>query len=444
MVPRYRARPGRLLALGLAGAAFFAVLSGGAAMAAEAPTQDVSFEQLFQQLQDTPVYKDACTKTCHGNIAKTKNYSSAIIFQHGYHQLPPCDSCHARFPHRADATIERPTMKTCFNCHGVRHGPMGTIATGECKDCHVTPRERLRPAFHTFGWAGKEHVAPSEKEFNTKCAMCHEPASCTECHDRQGIVWKPAKWEYNASDGCLACHGSAGLSKQSAMGLKSFQVSGVKDSAHTDLSCQDCHTDYRYDDKPSASQLWNINAGAACAACHRSQANNQNISEADRERLSSVVSAYDQSAHAAAIKAGNYESATCASCHGGHFIYRMDSEAAKARMHQSAYRVCSRCKQHGDEYDTYDDYYHGKAYKAGTPDAPACWECHNSHKVLGASNKESSVNPANVGATCGRVGCHKNSTESFGEAASALIHSKVAEQEKNPLRQFVARLTGSQ
>lgn len=411
-------------------------------MAADAPEQDLSFEQLFQQLQNTPVYKDACTKTCHGSIAKTKNYSSAIIFQHGYHQLPACDSCHARFPHRADTTIERPTMKICFNCHGVRHGPMGIIATDACEKCHVTPTERLRPAFHTFGWSGKDHVAPSEKEFNTKCAMCHQPSSCTDCHDREGIVWKPAKWEYDAGDGCLACHGSAGLSKQSAVGLKSFTVSGVQDSAHTGLSCQNCHPDYRYDDKDSASQLWSINAGNACASCHKEQAKNASLPEADRKRLSAVVSAYDQSAHAIAIKNGNYESATCASCHGGHFIYRMNSDASKARMQQSAYRVCARCKQHGDEYDTYDDYYHGKAYKAGTPDAPACWQCHESHKVLGVNDKDSSINPSNVGETCGTPGCHANTGEKFGVAAAALIHEKVAEQEKNPLRRLIARLTG--
>jgi hypothetical protein len=420
-----------------------AVLGAGVAHAADAPAQQPSFEQLFQQLQNTPVYKDACTKTCHGNIANTKNYASAIIFQHGYHQLVACDSCHTRFPHRADTTIERPTMKGCFDCHGVRHGPMGVIATGKCNDCHVTPRERLRPAFHTFGWAGRDHVAPSKEQFNTRCAMCHEPASCTECHDRENVKWAPASWDYSSGDGCLACHGNAGLSKQSATGMKSFQVTGVDESAHTDLNCQDCHEDYRYDDKKMASQLWTINASRACASCHEAQKDNAELEEADRRRLSDVVPAYNDSAHAKAVKDGNYDSATCGSCHGGHFIYRTDNEVAKQRLHMSAYRVCARCKQHGSDYDTYDDYYHGKAYKAGTPDAPACWDCHGSHKVLPKASKESSVNPVHVPETCGRPGCHSGSNEQFGASAAQLIHSKATEQETNPLRKLIARLTGN-
>jgi len=433
MTDRFRARPGRLLALALASAAFLAAMGSGVAMAADATVDTESFEQLFLQLQNTPVYKDACTKTCHGNIAKTKNYSSAIIFQHGYHQLVACSSCHPRFPHRADTTIERPDMKGCFECHGVRHGPMGMIASDKCEDCHVTARERLRPAFHTFGWAGREHVDPANKEFNTRCAMCHQPASCTECHDTLGVRWSPESWSYDAGEGCLSCHGDEGLTKQSAAGFKSFEVTGLQASAHSELSCQQCHPDYRYDDQPSGSELWSINAGQACADCHKKQ---------EDPRLSAAVDAYDQSTHAKAIEDGNYESATCASCHGGHFIARQDTELAKQRMHMASFRTCARCKQHGDEYDTYDDYYHGKAYKSGAPDAPACWDCHGSHGILPQASQDSSISATNIATTCGTDGCHSSTGEQFGASAAALIHTKVKEQEANPLTRLIGRITG--
>ncbi len=436
MADRIRVRPGRLLALALASVAILATLGQGVAMAADAAPEDQdpqSFEQIFLQLQNTPVYKDACTKTCHGNISQTTNYASSIIFKHGYHQLVSCSSCHPRFPHRADANIERPDMKGCFDCHGLRHGPMGLIASDACEDCHVTPKERLRPAFHTFGWSGQEHVEPANQEFNTKCAMCHKPESCTTCHDAEGIRWAPESWAYDAGDGCLSCHGSEGLTKQSSAGFKSFEVSGVSNSAHADVTCQQCHPDYRYDDQPSASQLWNINAGQACSDCHAKQ---------EDAALSDVVPAYNASTHAAAIEEGNYESATCASCHGGHFITRLDTEIAKQQMHMSSFRTCARCKQHGDEYDTYDDYYHGKAYKQGAQDAPACWDCHDSHKILPAADPESTVNPANVADTCGTEGCHQGTDEQFGASSAALIHTKVAEQEANPIQRIIARITG--
>jgi hypothetical protein len=435
MVLRNGVRPARLLTV-LAGAIVLALGLGiPAAFAAEIdpPQGDATFEQLFMQLQDTPVYKDACTKTCHGNIAKTDNYASSIIFKHGYHQLVACSACHPRFPHRSDANIERPTMKGCFDCHGLRHGPMGEIASGECEDCHVTAKERLRPAFHTFGWEGKPHVEPSNKEFNTKCAMCHEPASCTDCHARLGIRWTPERWEFDAGDGCLSCHGNEALTKQSSAGLKSFAISGLVDSAHRDLSCQQCHPDYRYDDKPSASPLWHVNAGEACANCHRT---------AEEGKWAESVEAYERSTHAKAIKSGNFDSATCASCHGGHYIFRLDTVASQQRMHLSAYRTCARCKQHGDEYDTYDDYYHGKAYKAGNLTAPSCWDCHGAHDIQPSSDPVSMVSSKNIGETCGQEGCHKGSSEQFGEAAAALIHEKVKQQEDNPLLRLIARITG--
>ncbi len=127
---------------------------------------------------------------------------------------------------------------------------------------------------------------------------------------------------------------------------------------------------------------------------------------------------------------------------GGHFIYSTATEAGKLRMHGSAYRTCARCKQHGDDYATYNDYYHGRAYKNGASDAPACWQCHEAHGVLPSNNPASSVSSKNVGATCGQEGCHKGSSEEFGAAAGELIHRTGEAQEENALLQLIARVRG--
>lgn len=442
---RFRARPGRLLALAVAGAAFLVAISSGVAMAAE--DQQLNVDQLLgaiEQLQQSPVVEDVCLK-CHANISDTDNYSSEIIFTHGNHIAMQCSACHPRFPHRTEVTTVKPTMKGCFDCHGVRHGPKGELATGKCEDCHKTSRSQLRPAFHAWDWAQKPHVEPANKEFNSRCAMCHAPDSCTECHDRLGIRWAPAKWEFDSKGGCMSCHASPQLTKASIGGNKSFQVTGVEISAHQDLTCQQCHIDYRYDDKASPSQLWRLNASVACADCHR------NASTGNKKRdqqLSAPVELYERSQHAVAIEEGRLESAACSSCHGGHFIYRLNNPdgspipIAKAKMHNAADVTCGDCKKHGKDYETYDDYYHGKAYKAGAPDSPACWQCHNSHDIQRAANTKSSVNPSNVGETCGQEGCHQGSSEKFGTDAADLIHKKAAAQEKNPLLQFIARITG--
>jgi hypothetical protein len=427
------------LATVLVTAAFAASLAvASSAFAATAPPPQTPVDAL-QQLAASPVYEAECTILCHANIAATKNYANEIKFSHGHHILMQCSDCHSRFPHRQSGT-EKPTMKGCFNCHDLRHGPRGVIAKGECPACHNTPQWQLRPAFHVTDWAAKPHVEPAKAELNTKCMMCHTPENCVTCHDQKGIKWTPKSWDYDPSvsdgssrSGCLTCHGNATLLKSLGGNQKSFQVTGIDQSAHRDITCQQCHPDYRYDDKQAATKVWNINAGIECGVCHQNS---------KLESSKAPVALYGKSIHSDQIKAGNYDSATCASCHGGHFIQRLDTQEASAAMHASAYRTCARCKQHGEAYETYNDYYHGRAYKKGAADAPACWDCHQSHDILPQTDPESTVYPANLGTTCGQPGCHKGSNENFTNAAGKLIHQKVAAQKANPVLQFVASIKG--
>jgi hypothetical protein len=182
-----RARTHRL-AIALAIAAFVASFAVSSAALAADPEPTQTPIDALQQLANSPVYEGECTVLCHANIAATKNYANEIIFSHGNHILMQCSDCHQRFPHRPGGT-ERPTMKGCFNCHGLRHGPRGIIAVDKCEDCHNTPRWQLRPTFHTTDWAAKPHVKPALLETTTRCMMCHKPADCITCHDLKGIKW---------------------------------------------------------------------------------------------------------------------------------------------------------------------------------------------------------------------------------------------------------------
>ncbi len=156
----------RLLSIIVAVAVFAAVMSFAAsAVAADSNSAAlltaVQLDQLFNQLQSGPVYQSICTR-CHANIANTKNYSSEIIFTHGNHIRFECSACHPKFPHQANQLTSRPTMKACFNCHGLYHSSMGIVASGKCEDCHKTPKSNLRPGFHTYDWKYKPHVKPAE------------------------------------------------------------------------------------------------------------------------------------------------------------------------------------------------------------------------------------------------------------------------------------------
>ncbi len=393
-------------------------------VAAQAAESDVPIddEKLIIDLGGQ-VYAENCDP-CHGNIANTDNYSSEIIFQHGYHQLIACSSCHSRFPHRPEGT-ERPTMDGCFDCHGLQHGPMGQLATGECEDCHNTPVSKLRPSWHTYDWAEEPHVKPGEKNMQTECMMCHDEAWCVDCHDDEYVVWDPGvPYKYDSGEGCYACHGDENLTKTSEGRPKSYQVVGVEDSAHRDLSCQQCHIDYKYEEGPNPTPIWNVNAGLACQECHDHE-------EQKAEYLDSI--------HGMELASGNMESATCASCHGGHYIQRLDTEAARRALHGSAYRICARC--HPDQYESYDDYYHGAAYKRGAVDAPACWDCHGAHNVLPTSDPDSLMSDENRADTCGQ--CHKRSSseaDAFAAVAGDLIHQKSETAEQNWLKQQIEKI----
>lgn len=412
---------------------FAALLASGATAfaAGDLPSDMTVAEQLavLEMLGESPVFEAGC-HVCHGSLVqKDEDRISEIIFSHGYHRGQfDCGACHSEFPH-SPAGIRRPTMDGCFACHGLRHGPVGIVATDKCEDCHKTRRDRLRPDFHTSDWAGKPHVQPSLEDLQTKCMMCHDGAFCDDCHKAEYVRWKPeVPYIYDPKDGCQSCHAQASMVRIGPGGtVASFQVTDLEGSAHSDLSCVQCHVDFKYEEGPDPTPIWNVNAGIACQNCHDH---------------SEQATAYETSIHWTELQAGNYDSATCASCHRGHKIQRLDTDAAKTALHASALEVCARC--HLDYYDAYNDYYHGAAYKRGTPDAPACWDCHGAHTVLPSTDPSSSVSAVNTPATCGREGCHRDTSEGFVEAAKGLIHTKDEKASTNPVLQFFADLFGGE
>lgn len=428
----------RLAQIALAAVAFGAVLAW--AVQASAATIDIGGN----------VFSEKCTP-CHANIADTKP-GAEIKFSHAYHMTYPCSACHTKFPHQPQGTVT-PKMQDCFACHNLRHGPQGKLAKGDCEVCHNTPRDQLRPSAnslsapeHTVDWAQKPHVEPGRTQLRTKCLMCHTWEDCDKCHREKGVTWQPAvsTLTFDPQQACQVCHGQTNLTKLSTGGVfKSFEVLGVQQSAHTRFSCVSCHVDFRYTDVKYTysdgsveTKLWNINAGLGCRDCHEGK-----VPEYAKQvaQFGKVVKEYDASVHRQQILAGNYDAATCASCHGGHDIQRLDTAAAKAAFHATAQEVCgSSTSCHVKRFNSYNDYYHGAAYKKGAPDAPACWQCHGSHYILPASDKNSMVSAESMSKTCGT--CHPGSKESFSANAGDMIHQKVQVQDANWLQQFVGKV----
>ncbi len=65
----------------------------------------------------------------------------------------------------------------------------------------------------------------------------------------------------------------------------------------------------------------------------------------------------------------------------------------------------------GNKVSTYMDSYHGLASKGGSVVVANCSSCHGVHNILPSSDPHSTINRANLGATCGQ--CHKGVTQKF-------------------------------
>jgi hypothetical protein len=370
------------------------------------------------------VFSDKC-KPCHADYTETDN--PKYVFTHGNHITYQCSSCHPTFPHTPSGT-DLPVMKECFNCHGLYHGPQGVLAKGECVACHGNKLVDLRPKSHVFNWAQTPHVEPANTSLTTECSMCHVKSDCDTCHVAEGIAWRPPQpMVYDAGNGCLACHGSPNLIKSSAEGIKSFHVTGIDASAHRDLTCPECHIDFAYAEPKPPTRVWYINAGMSCAngGCH------------DHDEQAAV---YATSVHGKAIAEGDYSSATCGSCHGGHDIARLDTDAAKRDLYFSSEAMCASC--HQDQWDNYGDAYHGAAYKRFAEDAPPCWGCHPAHKELPSIDPDSSTHAANLGETCASCHQHKDASEDFAVFSAEMIHRQEEARAENLLHKVLSLISG--
>ena len=129
-----------------------------------------------------PASSEACTP-CHPTLGSVR--TDRLIFDHAAHLLTQCTACHTDPAHK-NGEQAVPAMNTCFACHGLEHSPTGTLASGECADCHPEGFT-LRPASHVEDWRDKPHADASAGGVNG-CLMCHNaPTDCDVCHTEMGL-----------------------------------------------------------------------------------------------------------------------------------------------------------------------------------------------------------------------------------------------------------------
>ncbi|MDR3686447.1 MAG: hypothetical protein P4L93_05790 [Coriobacteriia bacterium] len=244
----------------------------------------------------------------------------------------------------------------------------------------------------------------------------------------------------NGKSGCLVCHGDPNLVRVEGGRTVSLYVSTatIEHSAHAKLLCTDCHIDFAYKTPHPTTQPgqnWRTVAKSSCgqSACHPQEF----LDWAKSAHSTSGSGATSSTVGRASSSAPGMPKPLCGDCHSGHTVPAKNDAAGNAAIQASALTMCGNC--HVKAATTYDDYYHGAAYRRGATDAPACWNCHRSHLILPTGNLQSSTNPDNLTATCAQ--CHKSASDTYVAAYAPFIHSRQYVVSHNPIMSAVDTAT---
>jgi cytochrome b subunit of formate dehydrogenase len=264
---------------------------------------------------------------------------------------------------------------TCLACHGQKPAPARKGAKGP----------KAPPFVDAAKFAGSVHGGNG----------------CTSCHADVDLNAHPGKPV--APVACANCHDKAAATYEASV---HGQARKAGDTAAA--QCGDCHGTHDILKANAAlSPVNRDNLGSTCGQCHPDQ-----------------VKDFRESIHGQAMANGVREAPDCTDCHSEH---RIESLKSASPMKVSA-QVCSRC--HGsaqmnakfglpnNRVSTFFDSYHGMAAKMGSTTAADCASCHGYHKILPSSDPRSSVNKANLVATCQK--CHANANAKF---ALGPVHS---------------------
>ncbi len=172
------------------------------------------------------------------------------------------------------------------------------------------------------------------------------------------------------------------------------------------ISCFACHGAHHV--RPAsdpASPIHPRRIAATCGRCHRPEA-----------------AAYARSVHARALAIRGIPAPSCVACHGAHGVRAPEDREAPVSRRKVVY-TCAEC--HEDPavlratalplavVDSYEETFHGIAYRQGITDVATCPSCHGAHDVRPVDDPRSRVGPRRVRETC--RACHGTVDEAMLE-----------------------------
>jgi cytochrome b subunit of formate dehydrogenase len=210
------------------------------------------------------------------------------------------------------------------------------------------------------------------------------------------VVGAPAQAAAQDNAACLACHSRAamfqGRENADSLVVTEAEYAGSVHGA-MGMTCVMCHRDLAGSSFPHVSDL----APPVCSSCHVG-----------------VGRLYDESVHGYALSRDNPRAPSCVTCHGRHAIlpsgdpnsptYRANLVVTCAACHGEAGLLTDQVVRLPEMVSSYAQSVHGRRTAAGDTAAASCSDCHGVHGLKGPNDPTSSINHANVSATCGQ--CH--------------------------------------
>jgi cytochrome b subunit of formate dehydrogenase len=186
-----------------------------------------------------------------------------------------------------------------------------------------------------------------------------------------------------------------------------FPTNAFLKSVHSKLNCIDCHDSVKEMVHPSGLPP------AQCASCHKEEAK-----------------LYASSIHGMSKSMGASAAAACVDCHGSHDIqpvkhsdspvFKLNLPLTCAKCHGNAGITAEYRMKYPQVAAQYADSIHGRALlQMGLILAPSCNDCHGVHNIKRIVDRSSSVNHANIAATCGV--CHLGIEKTY----NASIHGQI-------------------
>ena len=336
-----------------------------------------------QKLEDADClacHSDPTLTTADGNGATVSLYVDESKLKHSIHgRVFTCVDCHKDV---TSLTHETPPQKvSCSQCHtdagqAYAHSVHAKVdASGKvpasCQDCH-----------------GNVHQIEGAGDPNSPINHANIPATCGRCHGQKFVME------------------TYGVSVQPFFSyLDSVHGRAVANGSQKAAVCTDCHGAHEIlPANDPKSPISKFNVPVTCGKCH-----------------TDIDDTFKQSIHGQALARGNQLAPTCTDCHGIHTIRAPSKPSSPVAAWNLSHDTCARCHEgvrlsqefgvSGERVTTYFDSYHGLAAKGGSVIVANCSSCHGVHNILPSSDPRSTINPANLDATCGK--CHKGVTQKF-------------------------------